>query len=225
MGSSKIWENQSEKLLGIHIDNNLKFGTHVNIMCREAGRKLTALARLSNIVNFKKLRTLMKSFFNSQFGYCPLVWMLHSRTLNTRINKLHERSLRILYKDAHSSFEDLLDKDKSVTIHIRNIQLLATEIYKFQHNLLPSFMKNIFENKEINYNLRNNSEFYRPEAKTVYYGTESLRFLAPKIWDIVPNEIKESPSVTTFKNNIKNWIPTNCPCRLCKTFYPGVGFI
>ena len=59
----------------------------------------------------------MKAFVTSQFGYCPLVWMFHSRAINNRINKLHEMSLRIVYKDRNSTFEDLLEKDDSVTIH------------------------------------------------------------------------------------------------------------
>ena len=63
----------------------------------------------------------MKSFIESQFGYCPLVWMFHSRSLNNRINHIHERALRIVYKDYYSSFEELLEKDKSFTIHERNI--------------------------------------------------------------------------------------------------------
>ena len=72
----------------------------------------------------------MKAFITSQFGYCPLVWMFHSRAINNRINKLHERSLRIVYKDRNSTFEDLLEKDNSVTIHQRNLQMLLLEMYK-----------------------------------------------------------------------------------------------
>ena len=71
----------------------------------------------------------MKAFIPSKFGYCPLVWMLHSRKLNSRVNKLHERALRIVYQDRASSSTELLVKDNSTTIHNRNIQLLATELF------------------------------------------------------------------------------------------------
>ena len=67
----------------------------------------------------------MKAFIQSQFGYCPLIWMCHSRALNTHINRIHERALRIVYNDYTSTFNMLLDKDKSVTVHVRNIQTLA----------------------------------------------------------------------------------------------------
>ena len=67
----------------------------------------------------------MEAFIESQFGYCSLIWMFHSRSINNKINHLHERSLRIVYKDNISSFEDLLKKDRSFTIHQSNTQSLA----------------------------------------------------------------------------------------------------
>ena len=77
----------------------------------------------------------MKAFRTSEFGYCLLVWMFHSRELNSQINKLHERALRIVNQDYVSSFTELLEKDKSMTIHNRNIQLLATELFKVKNGL------------------------------------------------------------------------------------------
>ena len=73
----------------------------------------------------------MNSFFKSQFNYCPLVWMCHSRLMNNKINRLHEKCLRIVYSDKTSSFEGLLAKDRSVTTHTRNLQELATEMFQF----------------------------------------------------------------------------------------------
>ena len=71
----------------------------------------------------------MKTFVISQLNYCPLVWMFHSRKLNNRINSIHERALRITYKD---SFNELLQKDNAVTIHQKNLQAVATEIFKIK---------------------------------------------------------------------------------------------
>ena len=82
------------KLLGVTLDNKLNFNEHVSNICKKASQKLHALARVSNYICQDKLRTLMKAFIESQFGYCPLIWMFHSRTLNNRINRLHERALR-----------------------------------------------------------------------------------------------------------------------------------
>ena len=71
----------------------------------------------------------MKAFIASGFGYCPLVWMFHNSKLNSRVNKLDERALRMVYQDYVSSFTELLEEDNLTTIHNRNIQLLATELF------------------------------------------------------------------------------------------------
>ena len=82
-------------------------------------------------MNFSKRRKLLKSFIESQFCYAPLVWIFHNRTVEKKINRVHERALRCVYRDDTSSFEDLLLKDGTITIHQRNIQLLAIECLNF----------------------------------------------------------------------------------------------
>ena len=78
----------------------------------------------------------MNAFLTSQFSYFPLVWMSHSRTMKNRINKIHKKALRFVYRDEKNlSLDDLLKKDKSVSIHQRNLQILAKEIYKFRNDL------------------------------------------------------------------------------------------
>ena len=110
------------KLLGVKIDNKLNFHEHVSSICKKISQKIHALARVSNFMHQDKLRLVMKAFIESQFSYCPLIWMFHSRTLNNRINSLHERALRLVYGDNTSSFEELLHLDKSFSIHDRNLQ-------------------------------------------------------------------------------------------------------
>ena len=79
---------------------------------------------------FQKRKVLMNAFFTSQFCYCPLTWMFHSRKLNNKISRLHERYIRIIYNDRLSTFEELLNKDNSVSIYHRNVPCLATEMFK-----------------------------------------------------------------------------------------------
>ena len=91
----------------------------------------------------------MKTFIQSQFNYSPLVQMFHSRTLNNKINRLHERALRAVYKNENSSFQELLDKDNSITIHQRNLQRFAIEMYKINNQLSPLSMQELFIEKSI----------------------------------------------------------------------------
>ena len=122
------------------------------------------------------------AFITSKFGYCPLVWMFHRKTLNSRVNKLHERALKTAYQDYSSSFTELLEKNNSTTMHNRNIQLLATELFKVKNGLPPPFMNEIFvENSQHYYDLRKRNKFKRNDVKTVCDGTETLTLLGHRI--------------------------------------------
>ena len=173
----------------------------------------------------EKRRTVMKTFIESQFNYCPLIWMFHSRTMNNKINRLHERALRIVYSDFKSSFEGLLMEDNSFSIHERNTQSLAIEIYKFLNGLSPSYLNNVFLKSISNsYDLRNHKELYSRNPKTVRYGTETVSYIAPKIWSKVPETIKMSSLLKSSKTKIRKWRP-ECDCRLCTTYLHHVVFV
>ena len=82
----------------------------------------------------------MKAFIESQFGYCPLVWKFCGRQTNAKINHVHERAMRAIYNDETSPFEELLVRDKSESIHRRNIKILATELFKIKNGLSNDIM-------------------------------------------------------------------------------------
>ena len=149
----------------------------------------------------------MKSFIISQFNYCPLIWMMHKRGLNNKINHIQERALRIVYNDYSSTFEDLLNKDKSVTIHQRNLQQLSTEIFKVKIGIAPIIMNEIFTFVENNtYNLRSGMHLSRVNVHSTQNGTESIGNLGAKIWNLIPAHIKDLKALSTFKNPIKKWV-------------------
>ena len=139
-----ISNSLNQKLLGIRFNSNFRFDDHVASLCKKASQKLNGLTRVAEYMNLAQPRSIMKAFICSQFGYCALVWMLHSRKTNNRVNSLHKRALRVVYRDYYVTFAELLSKDKSVTIHQKNLQLLATEIFKTKYELNPKFMKEIF---------------------------------------------------------------------------------
>ena len=87
----------SEKLLGIIIDRKLYFKKHVEGLIKKARRNVNVVSRITTYMNLAKRKLLMNLFFTSQFNYCSLVWMFHNRTVDNKINRLHERCLRIVY--------------------------------------------------------------------------------------------------------------------------------
>ena len=159
----------------------MKFDEYILIQCKKAGRKLCALGRVCEFLNLERRRSLMKAFIEFQFAYCPLVWMFCSRSSNNRINHLDKRALRIVYNDHSSTFEDLFVNDHSVSIHHRNIRLLAIELYKAKSNLSSQLMLDLFQTREVNYSILSQTDFSLRSVNTSSYGLRSLRYLAPKV--------------------------------------------
>ena len=151
-------------------------------------------------MNILKRRILMNAFFKSQFSYCALVWICHSRANNGKINRLLERCLQISYSNKQSLFERLLEIDGSVSVHNRNLKTLANKIYKIKNDLFRLIVTELFEQRnEQHYDLRKNSQFTIPPTKTVYHGLESISFLGPKIWNVLQERLKNTNSIEAFK--------------------------
>ena len=211
---------ETVKLLGIKIDQNLKFEEHINCLLKKGNQKLHALMRIKKFLTEDKLKLIIKTFIESQFNYCPLIWMCHSREINRKINKLHERALKVVYKHNDLTFKQLLEKDKSFTIHERNLQKLAVEMYKVKHNLCPKPIQDLFTPA-----IRGNHDWVLPKVRTENNGKETIRYMGPKTWELVPEEIKKSKSLSSFKKNIKEWKPVGCTCRLCKVYIKDLGYL
>ena len=156
--------------------------------------------------------------------------MFCSKRMNERINRIRERALRMVYLDYTSGFEDLLKRDGSVTIHHRNVQLVAIEMFKIVHDIGPKIMKTLVEFKP---NVRRDSDdniignvFVRAKVKSEYLGKGSFRYFGPIVWDeMLPTEFKSIKTLEVFKSKIKKWVPDNCKCRLCEEYIQGIGKI
>ena len=105
-------------------------------------------------------------------------------------------------------------------------QHLATELFKVTNDLSPEIMKenSVFQQNET-YNLRSGNHLARKNIRTTQYGIESVSNLGGKSWNLLPREIKNSSSLTVFKNKIRKWTPEKCPCKLFQTYIKNVGYI
>ena len=155
----------------------------------------------------------MNALFKSQFSYCSLVWMCHSRANNAKINRLNKRCLQIMYADKQSSVQTLLEKDGSVSFHNQNPQIHATEMYKLKNDLSSLLVTDLFEQRnEEQYCLRKNSHFTLLPITIVYRGSESISFLGPKMWSILPSRLK----------NANNRV---AQCFICTNYFPDTSLL
>ena len=180
---------------------------------------------MSKYLSYQKKKILFKSFFESQFKYCNVVWMCHTRQSNNKINMLHERALRLVYNDYLTSFDELLIIDCSVRIHVSNMHSLAIELYKVFKGLTNSNFQELFRRNSNSNNLRNLNDLLIPFIRTVWKGKNLIRYFGAIQWNSIPDNIKSIPTLTAFKSKIKTWKPQHCPCRLCRCYINGVGFI
>ena len=211
-----IMSEEKVKLLGIHIDNRLNFDYHISQLCKKAGKKLHVLTRVFKYLDISQRKLIANAFKTSQLSYCSLIWMFHSQAMEHRINRIHERTRRIIYPNQHQlTFKELQ----------RNLQALATEICQAKTKISPEVVNSLFEFTNKNYNLRNTSILKRNRYFTAHHGSESLVSLALKIWKRVPDSIREVKTLSIFKNKIKAWTTDKCPCRLYKNYIGLVGFI
>ena len=213
-----IIENKQEELiLGILIDNELSFQSHVNSICKKANQKLNALFRVSNYMTSEQLILLVNSFIKSHFNYCPLIWMFCNRTSMNKINKIQERTLRLTLNNYSDNFNDLLLISNEMSTHQRCINFLLVEVYKFLNGFSPDIMNEIFSIQRNTYNLRSFNIFRCDTPRSNRYGLNSIPYRANQFWNILPVDIKNSPMVNCFKSKIKTWRCLNCPCVTCRT--------
>ena len=144
VNNSKITSSNEEKLLGISLDTKLNLERHIASICRNAGQKVNALARLKNYLTLDKRNLLLNSVIKSQFTFCRLIRMFTSHYLNNASNNIHERALRLIRNDLEKSFNSVLTENNLKTTHQKSIEFLAIEIYKFQNGLSPPILNDIF---------------------------------------------------------------------------------
>ena len=144
-----------------------------------------------------------------------MTWKFCNRRANNRITKLHERALRLLYDDYETLFSEFLAKDGSFTAHHTNVQTL----------LFESCFIDLFSAVNGNYNLRSQLDFRIPGINKGFYGANSIMYSGSMIWNSLPNDLRNICDFDLYKTLIQRWKSVDCPCRLCKHYLDGLGFI
>ena len=187
----KIFHAEAEqKLIGIIIDKDLNFQSHTKSIMKTANQKLGALIKVAPFMTDFNKKIILNSLTKGQFSYCPLLWMFSTRAVNHKINRLHEKGLRALLNDGTSTFSNMLSKSNDTTIHVKNIQKLMIQFYKYLNGLSAPIMKEAFTKRILKYNFRNCRQTLLPNPKTKKYGTNTVAYKASQLWSTLPMRYK-----------------------------------
>lgn len=212
--NASIQSIDNVKLLGLHIDNDLSFNDHSLKMYKKASRQVNAMMRLNSKLDFTSKISIYNSFIHSTFTYCPAVWLFCNKTNFGKLEKIQCRALRFLHNDFNATYDELLNKGDHKAISVILLHSLAIEVYKSINGIAPDYISSIFTIRDSNYELRSRQTVNQRRFKTFKYGYNSFGYLAAKVWNNVPNNIKEAPSLNTFKNRIAQWKAIGCLERL-----------
>ena len=215
--NGKIIPSSNEvKLLGITIDNQLKFKRHIEEFCKKSSDKLHALRRIRGYLTVEKARILANAFIDSQFNYARLIWVFAGKTLINKVFKIQHRTLQVVYNEYNKSYQELLQLNNIVSIHQRHLQYLALEVFKSLMHLNPEFMWSYFNEKPITYDLRKGTKVFLPPVKSFRLGLNSVHFRGSILWNNLPSSIKNSQTINEFKVKLKYLGNIHCTCGVCR---------
>ena len=200
-------------LLGICIDNNLKFKKHIDQLVKKSGGQLNFLSRQNKFLNYDSKKIVIESFILANFNYCPLVWHFCPSDSIKKMERIQERAFRLLLDDYDSDYNQLLLKVNKPNLEIRRLKFLAIEIFKTINDLNPSYMKEIFE-----LNMRRNTDDKKlivQSQNSMKYGSYTLKSLGPRIWNKLPSDIRNCDSLLNFKELLTLWSGPKCRCNGC----------
>ena len=203
------------KLLGVTFDFKLTFNSHVSHICKKASQQLNVLKRIGNNLSKLGKLTIYYSFILSNFNYCPLVWHFCGESNTKKLEKIQERALRFIYNDSDSPYENLLEKSQLPSLRLRRLRSMAIEVFKIINKQTPVYLHDLVTIKKSSYSFRYNNTVNIPRVNTTRYGLHSLRYGAAKLWNELPNDLREGISLNNSKNLISKWDGDGCSCSFC----------
>ena len=159
---------------------------------------------MSKHLDISTRNIIYRSFVQCNFDFCPLVWHFCGKLNNNKLEKIHERALRIVNKDFDSSYEDIIITSKTTTVLISRLRVLLCEVFKSLYKLNPNCINELFEVKELGYSFRNCKKVYQPVKRTTTYGLRSFSYTGAKLWNDFCPKLAEDVDLNEFKMIVQN---------------------
>ena len=200
--------SKGEKLLGLQIDENLKWDCHINKLRRKMSTNLWLLNRIKTFIPVNARILFYKAYIQPHLDFCNVVWGCTSQKNIHKIFILQKRACKIIFGQDYVSVSDSLEKMSSLSIFDKVILHKAKFMYKVSKGLVPSYISNMFEKEEKAYNcLRttNLNNFKKPRPKLELF-KQSISFSGPSVWNMIPKSIQCMDTIESFTSNFIRWI-------------------
>ena len=181
----------------------------------KASAQISALQRLTGLVDYPSRKPIYTSFIASNFNYCPLVWFFTSRESIDKIDKIQERALLFVLKDHISNYKELLLRSGFDSFRIYAAKCLMIELYKILEGMTPNYLSELFVKADTPYNTRDKCKLIQPMNRTTAYGLRSFQYYGAHARNMLPAHMKAAQSLSEFKSLIKSWPGSTCSCHIC----------
>ena len=193
------------ELLGVTVDNKLKFEGQIKRICRKVSQQIAVLKRMKKLLPLKLRENLYRAFIAPHFNYnCAESRHFCGNRLTEKLEKLNERALRFVYQDNISPYETLIVKNGNSTLaNQRLAKMLSTVFRAIGNENVTSSISEFFTARNCNYNLRGNAILRLPKANLTKYGIKSWRYQAARLWNTIPNNLRNIDTYRSFKRGLK----------------------
>ena len=199
----QIHPSEEVTLLGVRLDSQLNFNYHTNQIIKKTGSQVNALKRLCHHISKEVRMAVFRAFILSHLQYCPTIWHHCSMANAKKLDKIQERALRYVTSDYHSYYDSLLCQTKLPSLEEGRRQQIAIQTFKIINNLSPPYLQDLLTPRKCTRTLRNSVKTLEiPFYKRVRHGTNSFSYLAPKIWNNLPEAIRSIPDLPSFRKEI-----------------------
>ncbi len=194
--------------LGSTIDENLKWTLHINKLIKKLSSKIGILRKLKTILPTQTLITLYNAIILPHFDYADIIYEAGNKGDLDRLQRLQTKAARIISGTSiKTSRINMFKSLKWLTLANRRTLNKCTMMYKCMNNSAPPYLVTLFANKEHSHNTRHSSSLHVPRARTEYY-KKSFEVSGACAWNNLPDSIKYTDSICSFKSRLKEYLST-----------------
>ena len=193
------------EMLGVTVDDKMKFEKHIAKVCRKVSQQIAVLKRMKKIFPFETRKCLYLAFIIPHFNYCSETWHFCNKSAIAKLEKVNERALRFVFNEKQRPYSELLDKIGLPSLENQRLAKIVCTVFNVILNSeqAPKSTKDLIGFRNNKYNLRGSEILKRPKASTTTYGLKSWRLMAPKLWNSLPDSSRTVRTFKAFKNSIR----------------------